>query len=55
VGTRITPTEVLTKGGSIGLPGATIAAGMVFEASGYSVIGGMPGNAVLAFKIYNRM
>lgn len=43
--------HVPTKGGSISVPGATIAAGMVFVASGYSVIGGMPGNAVLAFGV----
>jgi len=41
---------VTAKGGSMGAPGATVAEGMVFAASGYVGVGnGMPGNVVLAF------
>jgi len=43
--------KVATKGGSITAPGPTVAGGMVFVGSGYSVIGGLPGNALLAFGV----
>jgi polyvinyl alcohol dehydrogenase (cytochrome) len=39
------------RGGSINGPGATIAGGMVFVNSGYSTIGFMPGNVLLAFSV----
>jgi polyvinyl alcohol dehydrogenase (cytochrome) len=38
-----------TKGGSISAPGPTVAGGMVLVGSGYAVLGGTPGNALLAF------
>lgn len=41
--------KVPTHGGSISAPGAVVAGGMVFVGSGYAVLGGSPGNAVLAF------
>ena len=44
-----TVNQVAAKGGSIGSAGPTIAAGMVFIGSGYSVTSGMPGNVLLAF------
>ena len=41
---------VAGKGGGIGGPGGTsIADGMVFITSGYAILGGAPGNVVLAF------
>jgi polyvinyl alcohol dehydrogenase (cytochrome) len=42
---------VPARGGSFNGPGATIAAGMVFVSSGYSVLGFMPGNVLLAFSV----
>jgi polyvinyl alcohol dehydrogenase (cytochrome) len=44
---------VAAHGGSMGGPGPTIANGMLFVGSGYSVFGGksMPGNVLLAFSI----
>jgi polyvinyl alcohol dehydrogenase (cytochrome) len=42
---------VPARGGSINGPGATIAGGMVFVNSGYSTIGFMPGNVLLAFSV----
>lgn len=39
------------RGGSINGPGAAIAGGMVFVNSGYSTIGFMPGNVLLAFSV----
>jgi len=42
---------VPARGGSINGPGATIAGGMVFVNSGYSSIGFMPGNVLLAFSV----
>ena len=43
--------KVPTKGGSITSAGPTIAGAMVFVGSGYSVLGGMPGNVLLAFAV----
>jgi len=41
---------VPAKGGSMGAPGPTVAGGMLFIGTGYiGVLGGMPGNALLAF------
>jgi len=41
---------VPAKGGSMGAPGPTVAGGMLFVGTGYTgVLGGMPGNALLAF------
>jgi polyvinyl alcohol dehydrogenase (cytochrome) len=41
---------VAAKGGSMGAPGPTVAGGMLFVGTGYvGVMGGMPGNALLAF------
>lgn len=43
---------VQAKGGSLGPPGATIANGMVYVASGYiGIQAGTPGNVVLAFAV----
>jgi polyvinyl alcohol dehydrogenase (cytochrome) len=41
--------RIATRGGSISSPGAVVAGGMVFVGSGYAVLGGTPGNALLAF------
>jgi polyvinyl alcohol dehydrogenase (cytochrome) len=42
---------VAAKGGSMGAPGPTVAGGMLFVGTGYiGVLGGMPGNALLAFS-----
>jgi polyvinyl alcohol dehydrogenase (cytochrome) len=41
--------KVPTHGGSISAPGAVVAGGMVFVGSGYAVLRGAPGNALLAF------
>ncbi len=46
-----TVNDVPARGGSINGPGATIAGGMVFVNSGYSTIGFMPGNVLLAFSV----
>ena len=46
-----TVNNVPARGGSINGPGATIAGGMVFVNSGYSSIGFMPGNVLLAFSV----
>jgi len=41
---------VAAKGGSMGAPGPVVAGGMLFVGTGYiGVLGGMPGNALLAF------
>jgi polyvinyl alcohol dehydrogenase (cytochrome) len=43
---------VQAKGGSMGAPGPTIAAGMLFVGSGYiGVNNGLPGNVLLAFSV----
>jgi polyvinyl alcohol dehydrogenase (cytochrome) len=44
-----TVNQVPAHGGSIGSIGPSIAGGMVFIASGYSVTSGIPGNVLLAF------
>jgi len=44
-----TVNKVEAKGGSIGSAGPTVAGGMLFVGSGYSVTSGMPGNVLLAF------
>jgi polyvinyl alcohol dehydrogenase (cytochrome) len=41
---------VPARGGSIGSIGPTVAGGMVFIGSGYSVVAGLPGNVLLAFS-----
>jgi polyvinyl alcohol dehydrogenase (cytochrome) len=41
--------EVATHGGSISAPGAVVVNGMVLIGSGYGVLGGIPGNALVAF------
>ena len=46
-----TVNQVPARGGSINGPGATIAGGMVFVNSGYSSIGFMPGNVLLAYSV----
>ncbi len=46
-----TVNQVPAHGGSIGSIGPTIAGGMVFIASGYSVTSGTPGNVLLAFGV----
>jgi len=45
----ISVNQVPAHGGSIGSIGPTIAGGMVFIGSGYSVTSGTPGNVLLAF------
>jgi polyvinyl alcohol dehydrogenase (cytochrome) len=39
------------KGGAMDGPGPTIAGGMLYVGSGYSVWGGLPGNVLLAFSV----
>ena len=46
-----TVNRVPARGGSINGPGATIAGGMLFVSSGYSSLGFMPGNVLLAFSV----
>jgi polyvinyl alcohol dehydrogenase (cytochrome) len=47
-----TVNKVPGHGGSIGSPGVTVAGGMVYVASGYSVLGrSLAGNVVLAFAV----
>jgi polyvinyl alcohol dehydrogenase (cytochrome) len=40
---------VKAKGGSLNATGAVVAGGMVFVNSGYGILGGVPGNVLLAF------
>jgi polyvinyl alcohol dehydrogenase (cytochrome) len=42
--------KVPARGGSMIAPGVTVAAGMVYVGSGYSVFGDNPGNVILAFS-----
>ena len=42
---------VQARGGSINGPGVTVAGGMVFVSSGYSSIGFMPGNVLIALTV----
>ena len=44
-----TVNKVKANGGSISAPGPVVANGMVFVGSGYAVLGGTPGNVLLAF------
>jgi polyvinyl alcohol dehydrogenase (cytochrome) len=46
-----TVNNVTAKGGSITAPGPTVVGGMVFVGSGYGVLGGTPGNVLLAFGV----
>ena len=46
-----TVNKVPAKGGGMGSAGPTIVGGMLYVGSGYGVIGGNPGNALLAFGI----
>lgn len=39
------------NGGGIGGPGPTIVDGMLFTGSGYAILGGAPGNVLLAFAL----
>jgi len=41
---------VPARGGSLNGPGATVAGGMVYVSSGYT-LGFMPGNVLLAFSV----
>jgi polyvinyl alcohol dehydrogenase (cytochrome) len=43
--------RVAARGGSMNGPGATVVGGMVFVTSGYSSLGFMPGNVLLAFSV----
>ena len=43
--------KVPARGGSITAPGPTVADAMVFVGSGYAVLGGIPGNVLLAFGL----
>ena len=45
-----TVNRVKAHGGSISAPGAIVADGMVLVGSGYAVLGGTPGNVLLAFS-----
>jgi polyvinyl alcohol dehydrogenase (cytochrome) len=40
--------HVATHGGSISAPGTVVVDGMVLIGSGYGVLGGIPGNALIA-------
>ena len=44
-----TVNRVKAHGGSISAPGPVVADGMIFVGSGYAVLGGTPGNVLLAF------
>ncbi len=44
-----TVNKVKARGGSISAPGPIVADGMVFVGSGYAILGGTPGNVLLAF------
>jgi polyvinyl alcohol dehydrogenase (cytochrome) len=46
-----TVNRIQARGGSMNGPGATIAGGMLFVSSGYSSLGFMPGNVLLAFSV----
>lgn len=49
-----TTNGIPARGGSLNGPGATVAGGMVFVSSGYSPIGFMAGNVLLAFSVDGR-
>lgn len=42
---------VKATGGSLDGPGAVIVGGMLYVSSGYSFVGGAPGNVLLAFSV----
>ena len=42
------------RGGALNGPGATVVAGMLYVSSGYSTLGYMPGNVLLAFSVDGR-
>jgi polyvinyl alcohol dehydrogenase (cytochrome) len=44
-----TVNQVKARGGSINVGGPVVADGMLFVSSGYAVLGGIPGNVLLAF------
>ena len=46
-----TVNKVAAHGGGMGSAGVTVAGGMLFAGSGYGVIGGNPGNVLLAFGL----
>ena len=43
--------NVKAAGGSLDGPGPTVAGGMLYVSSGAGLVGGMPGNALLAFSV----
>ena len=45
---------VRARGGSLNGPGVTVVDGMAFVTSGYSSLGFMPGNVLLAFSVDGR-
>ncbi len=45
-----TVNRVKARGGSISAPGPIVADGIVLVGSGYAVLGGTPGNVLLAFS-----
>lgn len=45
---------VKARGGSLNATGPTVAAGMLYVNSGYGMLAGMPGNAVLAFSVQGK-
>lgn len=49
-----TVNKIPARGGSMNGPGATVAGGMLFVNSGYSSLGFMPGNVLLAFSVDGR-
>ena len=51
VGEFNTVNGVVGRGGSLNGPGATVAGGMLYVSSGYSVLNFMPGNVLLAFGV----
>ena len=51
VGEFATVNGVVGRGGSLNGPGATVAGGMLYVSSGYSVMNFMPGNVLLAFGV----
>ena len=42
---------VAGSGGGFGGPGPTVVDGMLFTGSGYAILGGAPGNVLLAFGL----
>jgi polyvinyl alcohol dehydrogenase (cytochrome) len=46
-----TVNHIQARGGSLNGPGATVVGGIVFVSSGYSSLGFMPGNVLLAFSV----